>query len=130
MRRGAPDVVINELCWLRFGSVLQFLDIVRAAPTSSVDPDVDPDDVFDMLLGAILARTLIPTVAAHERPLERLVDMTGCTCSRLEESFVGKEGHHNGAATSQADLNAEGTRRKRAGTVERHVLGSRAGDLR
>src|SRR3954453_9449263 len=29
----------------------QFLDILRAAPAGAVDPTVDPDDVFDMLLG-------------------------------------------------------------------------------
>ena len=57
----------------------QFLDILRAAPAGAVDPDVDPDDVFDMLLGAILARSLVPTVAQRQRPIERLVDL----CLRL-----------------------------------------------
>ena len=32
-----------------------------------------------MLLGAILARTLVPTVAQRQRPVERLVDL----CLRL-----------------------------------------------
>ena len=81
--------------WLRVSARPQFLDIVRAAPTSSVDRDVDPDDVFDMLLGAILARTLIPTVAARERPLERLVDMTASLLApRVRTS---RSGRHNGA---------------------------------
>ena len=57
----------------------QFLDILRAAPAGAVDPEVDPDDVFDMLLGAILARSLVPTVAQRQRPVERLVDL----CLRL-----------------------------------------------
>jgi AcrR family transcriptional regulator len=57
----------------------QFLDILRAAPSGAVDPEVDPDDVFDMLLGAILARSLVPTVAQRQRPVERLVDL----CLRL-----------------------------------------------
>jgi AcrR family transcriptional regulator len=57
----------------------QFQDILRAAPPGSVDPAVDPDDAFDMLLGALLARTLIPTVAQRNRPIERLVDL----CLRL-----------------------------------------------
>ena len=39
-----------------------------------MDPDLDPDDVFDLLLGAILARTLVPTVVQRNRPVERLVD--------------------------------------------------------
>jgi hypothetical protein len=57
----------------------QFLDILRAAPAGTVDPRIDADDVFDMLLGAILARSLVPTVAHRQRPVERLVDM----CLRL-----------------------------------------------
>jgi AcrR family transcriptional regulator len=62
--------------WLSVSARPQFLDIVRAAPVHLVSPDVDPDDVFDMLLGAIVARTLIPTVHRRNRPVERLVDMT------------------------------------------------------
>jgi AcrR family transcriptional regulator len=66
----------------------QFLDILRAAPAESVDPSVDPDDVFDMLLGAILARSLVPTVAQRQRPVERLVDL----CLRLvQPAEVGAE---------------------------------------
>jgi AcrR family transcriptional regulator len=57
----------------------QFLDILRAAPAGAVDPSLDPDDVFDLLLGAILARSLVPTVAQRQRPVERLVDL----CLRL-----------------------------------------------
>jgi AcrR family transcriptional regulator len=66
----------------------QFLDILRAAPAGAVDPSVDPDDVFDMLLGAILARSLVPTVAQRQRPVERLVDL----CLRLlQPTGVGAE---------------------------------------
>ena len=53
----------------------QFLDILAAAPADKVDPDLEPDDVFDLLLGAIMARTLVPTVAQRNRPVERLVDL-------------------------------------------------------
>lgn len=53
----------------------QFAAILLAAGPGSVDPTVNPDDVFDMLLGSILARSLIPTVASRHRPLERLVDL-------------------------------------------------------
>lgn len=67
---GAPEH------WLRVSARPQFVDILRAAPEASVDPDVEPDDVFDMLLGAILARVLVPTVARRRRPIERLVDLT------------------------------------------------------
>jgi len=50
--------------YLRISTRPQFQDILRAAPTSAVDPDIDADDVFDIMLGAILARTIVPTVAA------------------------------------------------------------------
>jgi hypothetical protein len=59
---------------LRVSARPQFTDILRAAPPGSVDPALDPDDVFDMLLGAVLARTLIPAVTAR-RPVERTVEM-------------------------------------------------------
>src|SRR5512142_2021313 len=36
--------------YLRVSARPQFQDILRAAPPGSVDPAVDPDDVFDMLL--------------------------------------------------------------------------------
>jgi AcrR family transcriptional regulator len=67
-RSGAPEE------WLAVSARPQFLDILIAAPEGSIDPRVDPDDAFDMLLGAVLARTLVPTVAARNRPVESLVD--------------------------------------------------------
>ena len=36
---------------------------------------LDPDDVFDILLGAIFARTIVPTIAARQAPIERTVDL-------------------------------------------------------
>jgi AcrR family transcriptional regulator len=62
--------------WLAVSARPQFWDILRAAPPGRVDPDVHPDDVFDVLLGAIIARVLVPTVVRRDRPVERLVDMT------------------------------------------------------
>jgi hypothetical protein len=53
----------------------QFQDILRAAPSRSVDPTVDPDDAFDILLGAIFARTIVPTVRARNPPIERTVEL-------------------------------------------------------
>jgi AcrR family transcriptional regulator len=61
--------------YLRVSTRPQFQDILRAAPPGSIDPDIDPDDVFDMLLGAILARTVLSTVTTRRRPLERTVEM-------------------------------------------------------
>lgn len=53
----------------------QFGAILRAAPAGSVDTAINPDDVFDMVLGSMFARSLIPTVANRRRPLERLIDL-------------------------------------------------------
>ncbi len=60
---------------LRASARPQFEEILRAAPPGSVDPAVDPDDVFDMLLGAVLARTLLLNVTTRQRPVERTVEM-------------------------------------------------------
>jgi hypothetical protein len=61
--------------WLAVSTRPLFVDILRETPSGSVDPTVDPDDVFDLLLGAILARTFVPTVVHRNRPIERLVDL-------------------------------------------------------
>ena len=61
--------------YLRVSARPQFQEILRAAPPGSIDPAVDPDDVFDMLLGAVLTRTLLYTTTARERPAERIVEM-------------------------------------------------------
>lgn len=60
---------------LRVSARPQFRAILDAAGPGAVDPAVDPDDVFDLLLGAILARTQVPTVAARDAPVERTVDL-------------------------------------------------------
>jgi len=79
-RAGAPEK------WLAVSARPQFLDILRAAPTDSVDAKVDPDDVFDVLLGALLARVLVPTVVERNRAVERLVELT---LRMLQPSGVG-----------------------------------------
>jgi AcrR family transcriptional regulator len=65
----------SEEGWLKISVRPQFLDILRAAPPGSIDPQVDPEDVFDVLLGALLARAAVPTVADRRRPLERTVEL-------------------------------------------------------
>jgi hypothetical protein len=69
-RSGAPEE------WLAVSARPQFLDILIAAPSGALDPSVNSEDVFDILLGAMIARTLVPTVATRNRPLEQLVDAT------------------------------------------------------
>lgn len=61
--------------YLRVSVRPQFQDILCAAPPGSIDPDVDPDDVFDMLLGAVLTRTVVYAATARHRPIERTVEM-------------------------------------------------------
>ncbi|MFD4604666.1 TetR/AcrR family transcriptional regulator [Streptomyces sp. NPDC058464] len=61
--------------YLRVSARPQFQDILQAAPPGSVDPAVDPDDVFDMLLAAVLTRTLLSTVIVRTHPVERTVEM-------------------------------------------------------
>jgi AcrR family transcriptional regulator len=61
--------------YLRVSARPQFQDILHAAPPGSVDPALDPDDVFDMLLGAVLARVLLSAVTERQRPVERTVEM-------------------------------------------------------
>ena len=51
--------------YLRVSTRPQFQDILHAAPSGSVDPAVDPDDAFDMVLGTIVARILVPTVGCE-----------------------------------------------------------------
>ena len=53
----------------------QFEDILRAAPPGTIDPDVDANDVFDMLLGAVLTRILLSKTTGRQRPVERTVDL-------------------------------------------------------
>jgi len=61
--------------WLPVSARPQFQDILCAAPDGAVDPTIDPDDVFDVLLSAILGRTLVPSISRRNRPVERLVEM-------------------------------------------------------
>ena len=61
---------------LRVSARPQFRAILSAAAPGSVDPAIDADDVFDMLLGAILVRILLPAATARRQPAERVVDLT------------------------------------------------------
>ena len=61
--------------WTRISLRPQFNAILDAAGPEQVDPDVDHDDVFDMLLGAVLARTFVPTIAARRPAIRRTVDL-------------------------------------------------------
>jgi AcrR family transcriptional regulator len=61
--------------WTRLSVRPQFRDILDAAPPRGVDPGVDPDDVFDLLLGAVLVRVMVPEEVRRPPPIERTVDL-------------------------------------------------------
>jgi len=61
--------------WLRVSARPSFRAILQAAGPRSVDADIDPDDVFDLLLGTVLARVLVPTVVRRTRSAEHIVDL-------------------------------------------------------
>jgi AcrR family transcriptional regulator len=53
----------------------QLKKVLQAAPPESVDPTVDTDDVFDLILGVILTRTLLGHVIPRHAPVERTVEL-------------------------------------------------------
>jgi AcrR family transcriptional regulator len=69
------DAVTAPEEWTRISLRPQFNAILDAAGPGLVDPAVDRDDVFDMLLGAVLARTFVPTVAVRRPPIDRTIDL-------------------------------------------------------
>jgi len=60
--------------FLRTSARPAFRAILAAAP-GSVAPDIDPDDAFDLLLGAVVVRTMLASTTGRRRPIERTVDL-------------------------------------------------------
>jgi len=50
-------------------------EILTAAAPGSVDPDVDPDEVFDLMLGAILVHSFVPTPTTATHRSGAVVDL-------------------------------------------------------
>jgi AcrR family transcriptional regulator len=65
----------SQQAWIAVSARPQFVDILASASGGTIDPSVDADDVFDVVLGAILARAVVPTVVHRNRPIERLVEL-------------------------------------------------------
>lgn len=53
----------------------QFRDILAAAPPGAVDGTVDPDDVFDLVLGAVLVHLVVPRDVRRPPPIEQTADL-------------------------------------------------------
>jgi AcrR family transcriptional regulator len=60
--------------WLHLSVRPQFAAILRAAP-DDVDPALDVDEVFDLIEGAVLARVIVPLVAARGSRIESMVEL-------------------------------------------------------
>jgi len=52
-----------------------FRAVLAAAPASMVDPAIDPDDVFDLLIGSALVRTFVLGTTSRGRSPDRTVDL-------------------------------------------------------
>jgi len=61
--------------WLRISMRPWFRRILAAAPRGAVGADIDADDVFDLLLGAVLVRVVLPAEIRKHPPVERTVDL-------------------------------------------------------
>jgi AcrR family transcriptional regulator len=67
--------VRSREAWLRVSVRPQFRELLAAAPPGEVDPAVDPDDVFELLLGTVLVRAIVPMEVRRRPPLDRTVDL-------------------------------------------------------
>jgi len=68
------DVPPPAAQWHHLSVRPQFYEILRAAP-DDVDPDLDVDEVFDLVEGAILARILVPAVAARRPRIDSTAEL-------------------------------------------------------
>lgn len=65
----------SSAAWQRLSLRPAFADVLAAAPPGSIDPELDIDDVFDLLLGAVLVRVMVPSEARRFPPVDRVVDL-------------------------------------------------------
>ena len=91
------DVPPPAAQWLHLSVRPQFYEILRAAP-DDVDPDLDFDEVFDLIEGAVLARVIVPLVAARRSRIDSMVDMIVRILARPDRGNAtrGKAGRPRG----------------------------------
>ena len=68
------EVPLPAAHWLHLSVRPQFRAILAAA-SDRVDPTLEPDEVFDLVQGAILGRIFVPAIAAEARSIDRTVEM-------------------------------------------------------
>ena len=68
------EVPLPAAHWLHLSVRPQFAAILAAAP-DDVDPDLDLDEVFDLIQGAILGRIFVPAIAARGTGIDSTVEM-------------------------------------------------------
>jgi AcrR family transcriptional regulator len=68
------EVPLPAAHWLRLSVRPEFRAILEAAG-DAVDPDLDVDEVFDLVQGAILGRIFVPAIAEQARSINRTVEM-------------------------------------------------------
>jgi hypothetical protein len=61
--------------WLRVSVRPQFRDILEAAPSEAVDTGIDADDVFDLVVGAVLVHVFMPAEVRQLPPIDRTVEL-------------------------------------------------------
>ena len=68
------EVPLPAAHWLHLSVRPQFAAILAAAP-DDVDPDLDLDEVFDLIQGAILGRIFVPAIAARGTGIDSTVEL-------------------------------------------------------
>ncbi|HET6950830.1 MAG TPA: TetR/AcrR family transcriptional regulator [Acidimicrobiales bacterium] len=84
VRAAAPSLIADAArgrteraprTWAHLSVRPQFREILAAAPAEDVDPGIDPDEVFDLVLGAVLVRIVVPTDVRRPTPIDATVDL-------------------------------------------------------
>jgi len=70
-----PSASRSPQAWVDRSVRPRFREILAAAPPGEVDPAVDPDDVFDLVLGVVLVRLLVPSEIRRPPRLDDTVDL-------------------------------------------------------
>jgi AcrR family transcriptional regulator len=61
--------------WSEISIRPHFQKIVAAARSSSIDPAIDPDEIFDLILGAAMVHAFVPPQARTPVAIEQTVDL-------------------------------------------------------